>query len=178
MRASAPAPRRIATAGARANAFAFAIAMALVPFEAGAQAQAGMARLGFLSFFPAPTAAVADPTEAGFRQGLLEAGYVEGQNVAIERRYADGDPGRLAASAAELVRLKVDVILAGGQPAREAARKATATIPIVTLSGSDPVREGWRRAWPDPAATSPASPSLFPSSRPSASSSSSRRCRR
>ena len=146
MRASAPAPRRIATAGARANAFAFAIAMALVPFGAGAQAQAGMARLGFLSFFPAPTAAVPDANEAGFRQGLLEAGYVEGQNVAIERRYADGDPGRLAASAAELVRLKVDVILAGGQPAREAARKATATIPIVTLSGSDPVREGWAKS--------------------------------
>ena len=48
--------------------------------------------------------------------------------------------------AAELVRLKVDVILAGGQPAREAARKATATIPIVTLSGSDPVREGWAQS--------------------------------
>jgi len=52
----------------------------------------------------------------------------------------------LATSAAELVRLKVDAILAGGQPAREAARKATATIPIVTLSGSDPVREGWAKS--------------------------------
>ena len=83
------------------------------------------------------------PTEAGFRQGLREAGYVEGKNIVIERRYADGQPDKLAAMAAELVRLKVDVILAGGQPPREAARKATATIPIVTLSGSDPVREGW-----------------------------------
>ena len=146
MRASAPAPRRIATAGARANAFAFAIATALVPLGAGAQAQAGMARIGFLSFFPAPTAAAPDPNEAGFRQGLREGGYVEGQNVVIERRYADGNAALLAASAAELVRLRVDAILAGGQPAREAARKATATIPIVTLSGSDPVREGWAKS--------------------------------
>ena len=146
MKASVPAPRRIATVGARANAFAFAIATALVPLGAGAQAQAGMARIGFLSFFPAPTAAAPDPNEAGFRQGLREGGYVEGQNVVIERRYADGNAALLAASAAELVRLRVDAILAGGQPAREAARKATATIPIVTLSGSDPVREGWAKS--------------------------------
>ena len=143
MKASVPAPRRIATVGARATAFAFAIATALVPLGAGAQAQAGMARIGFLSFFPAPTAAAPDPNEAGFRQGLREGGYVEGQNIVIERRYAGGNGALLAASAAELVRLKVDAIVAGGQPAREAARKATATIPIVTLSGSDPVREGW-----------------------------------
>ena len=57
----------------------------------------------------------------------------------------------------ELVRLKVDVILAAGQPPREAARKATTTIPIVTLSGSDPVREGWaEEPRPTRAATSPA----------------------
>jgi len=145
MKASAPAPRRIATPGARANAFALAIAMALVPLAAGAQAQASVARIGFLSFFPAPTSANPDPNEAGFRQGLREGGYVEGQNVVIERRYADGNAALLAASAEELVRLKVDAILAGGQPAREAARRATATIPIVTLSGSDPVREGWAK---------------------------------
>ena len=146
MKASAPAPRRIATAGARANAFAFAIAMALVPLAAAAQAQAGTARIGFLSFFPTPTAAMPDPNEAGFRQGLSEGGYVEGRNIVIERRYADGDASRLAALAAELVRLRVDAILAGGQAAREAARKATATIPIVTLSGSDPIREGWAKS--------------------------------
>ena len=146
MTASARAPRRIATAGARANAFAFAIAMAFAPLGAGAQAQAGTARIGFLSFFPAPTAANPDPNEAGFRQGLREGGYVEGQNIVIERRYADGNAALLAALATELVGLKVDAILAGGQAAREAARKATATIPIVTLSGSDPVREGWAKS--------------------------------
>jgi putative ABC transport system substrate-binding protein len=96
-----------------------------------------------LSFFAAPTAADSDPNEAAFRLALREAGFSEGQNVVIERRFADGHHDRLVAMAADLVRLKVDVILAPGQPSREAARKATATIPIVTLSGSDPVREGW-----------------------------------
>jgi len=140
------APGRAPMAAARAAALAVAIVIALVPLAAAAQAQAGMARIGFLSFFPAPTPAHPDPNEAGFRQGLREGGYVEGQNIVIERRYADGNAAVLATSAAELVRLKVDAILAGGQPAREAARKATATIPIVTLSGSDPVREGWAKS--------------------------------
>jgi putative tryptophan/tyrosine transport system substrate-binding protein len=110
----------------------------------------GLPRAGLLSFFAAPDAAIADATETSFRQGLREAGYVEGENIVIERRYADGRPDRLAAMAAELVRLKVDVILAAGQPSREAARKATTTIPIVTLSGSDPVREGWAKSLAQP----------------------------
>jgi len=118
-------------------------ALASVPRLAEAQTPAGTARIGMLSFFAAPSAANADRNEAGFRQGLREAGFEEGRNVVIERRFADGRAERLDAMAAELVRLKVDVILAAGQPAREAARKATATIPIVTLSGGDPVREGW-----------------------------------
>jgi putative ABC transport system substrate-binding protein len=143
MKASAPASRRSAQVVSFAPALACMLGLMLVPFAAEAEAPTPMARIGFLSFFPAPTAANPDPNEAGFRTGLREGGYVEGQNIVIERRYADGNAALLAASAAELVRLKVDAILAGGQPAREAARKATATIPIVTLSGSDPVREGW-----------------------------------
>jgi putative ABC transport system substrate-binding protein len=122
---------------------AFALVLALLPRLGEAQVKAGVAHVGLLSFFGAPTTGRPDPVEAGFRQGLREAGYVEGENIVVERRYADGQPDKLAAMAAELVRLKVDVILAGGQPPREAARKATAAIPIVTLSGSDPVREGW-----------------------------------
>ena len=146
MNAQAPASgRRARRIGARAGAVLFAAAVALSPLPARAQAAPAMARIGFLSFFPAPTAAQPDANEAAFLQGLREGGYVDGQNVAIERRYADGNAERLAAFAEELVRLKVDVILAGGQPSREAARKATATIPIVTLSGSDPVREGWAK---------------------------------
>jgi len=145
MKASVPATRRGAPIAAFVAALACVLGL-LAPFAARAQAAAPMARIGFLSFFPAPTPAQPDPNEAGFLQGLREGGYVEGQNIAIERRYADGNAALLATSAAELVRLKVDAILAGGQPAREAARKATATIPIVTLSGSDPVREGWAKS--------------------------------
>jgi len=145
MKTSAPALRRRPPIAIVAAALACLLGASLVPFAASAQAPARVARIGFLSFFPTPTTANPDPNEAGFRQGLREGGYVEGQNIVIERRYADGNAALLGASAAELVRLKVDAILAGGQPAREAARKATATIPIVTLSGSDPVREGWAK---------------------------------
>ena len=129
-----------------AAALAVAFVVALASLTAAAQAQAAVPRVGVLSFFATPSAAAPDPNEAGFRDGLLESGYVVGKNVVLERRYADGRADRLQAMAEELVRLKVDVIFAGGQPAREAARRATKTIPIVTLSGSDPVREGWAQS--------------------------------
>ena len=148
MKASAPVVGQSApiAAGARSLALAAALVAILLPGSAAGQAAVATARIGFLSFFPAPTSAMPDPNEAGFREGLREAGYVEGRNILIERRYADGSAERLKANADDLVRLKVDAILAGGQPAREAARRATSTIPIVTLSGSDPVREGWAKS--------------------------------
>lgn len=73
---------------------------------------------------------------------LRDLGYVEGRNVTIERRYADGDQSRLGGFAAELVKLKVDVILTQGTPATIAAQKATASIPIVFGANSDPVGVG------------------------------------
>lgn len=77
-----------------------------------------------------------------FEQGLRELGWVEGRTVRFERRYADWQPERLRELAAELVGLRVDVILATNLQAAEAARRASSTIPIVMLAGSDPVARG------------------------------------
>jgi putative tryptophan/tyrosine transport system substrate-binding protein len=77
-----------------------------------------------------------------FRQQMRALGYVEGQNVTFEPRWAPGDDDRLPKLAAELVDLKVDLIVTGGQNAALAAKRATATIPIVTATGTDPVALG------------------------------------
>lgn len=77
-----------------------------------------------------------------FHEGLRSQGFLEGQNVALEYRSADGKFERLSALAADLVRRRVDVIAAASPPAALAARRATQTIPIVFTSGADPVRIG------------------------------------
>jgi putative ABC transport system substrate-binding protein len=77
-----------------------------------------------------------------FRQGLRELGYVEGKNIVIEWRSADGKPDRLPALVAELVRLKVDIIVSAGAAVSRPAKEATATIPIVMTQDSDPVGTG------------------------------------
>jgi putative ABC transport system substrate-binding protein len=105
--------------------------------SAQAQAQVKVHRIGFLASSSAPTA-----VHEGFRQGLREVGWIEGQNIVIDYRFADGHE-RLPALAAELVRLNVDIIVALATPATAAAKAATGTIPIVTMGAGDPVGSGF-----------------------------------
>jgi putative ABC transport system substrate-binding protein len=114
-----------------------AFGVLVAPLAAEAQQPAKAARLGYLSPRSGPSY-----LDEAFRQGLRELGYVEGDNVLIEFRWADWKPDRTAAFAAELVRLKVDVIVAtGGGVTALAAKQATPTIPIVFIVG-DPLKSG------------------------------------
>ena len=104
------------------------------------QPQRRVATIGWLGSFSSETSR---PLLAAFHQGLKEIGYVEGQNVTIEYRWADNQYARLPEQAADLVRRHVDLIVAaGGEPAALAAKAATSTIPIVFSALDDPVRVG------------------------------------
>ena len=109
-------------------------------FPVEAQQPKKVPRIGFLSgVSPSVISARLD----AFRQGLRELGYVEGKNIVIEWRYAEGKLDRLPAFAAEVVRLKVDVIVTTGPSTTRSAKQATATIPIVMAFDDDPVGNGF-----------------------------------
>src|SRR5262245_12215050 len=118
------------------------IAFVLVVVGAVAQAQqpTKIPRIGFLSASSA--AALAARTEA-FRQGLCELGYAEGKDIIVEWRYAEGKLDRQRELAAELMRLKVEVIVSAGPEPTRAAKTATSAIPIVMTNDPDPVGDGF-----------------------------------
>ena len=122
-----------------ALSFSGALLLALC-FPAQAQQPAKVPRIGYLT--ATYLSAITARTEA-FRQGLRDLGYVEGKNVVIEWRSPEGKADRLPALAAELVRLKVHVIVTGGGGATRPAKEATATIPIVMAQDADPVGNGF-----------------------------------
>ena len=119
-----------------------ALSLTLAPVVAAAQPAGKAWRVGVLTTGNPHSAPPAN--WEGFLQGLRESGYVEGQNIAIEQRYAEGKPELFPDRAADLVRLKVDVIFARGPWAVSAAKAATRTIPIIGLDlESDPISDGF-----------------------------------
>jgi putative ABC transport system substrate-binding protein len=121
--------------------FSWLLATLLLATVSISDAQQGkIPRIGFLG---GPSASALSKRLEGFRQGLRELGYVEGKNIVIEYRYAEGKQDRLPALATELVRLKEDAILTGGPLSTRAAKEATTTIPIVMAFDNDPVGNGF-----------------------------------
>ncbi len=115
-----------------------ALGLLVAPLAAEAQQAGKVPRIGFLFYgSPGPS-----PELDAFRQGLRELGYIEGQNITIEYRFASGQVERLPELAAELVRLKLDVIVTPTTPASLAAKQATSTIPIVFAAVADAVGAG------------------------------------
>jgi hypothetical protein len=126
------------------------LTIALLAAPLAAEAQSPVARgyrVGFLSASrPLPALSGPEPSDPAFRafvHDLRKFGYVEGQNLVLERRSAEGRFERLPDLAAELVRLKLDVIVASGGPTTRAVKQATTTIPIVMAPAGDPLGAGW-----------------------------------
>jgi len=120
--------------------FVLSAALLALSFPAQAQQPLKVPRIAFLS---AVSPSSISPRTEAFRQGLRELGYVEGKSIVIEYRWAEGKFDRLPDLAAELVRLKVDVILSGGPTATRPAKEASVTIPIVMAFDDDPVGSGF-----------------------------------
>ena len=109
---------------------------------AEAQQPAKVPRIGYLSRRGEPTPGNPDPNANAFRKGLSDLGYVDGKNIVIDFRYAEGKTDRLPGLIAELIQLKVDILVSGTIQAIRAAKQATQTIPIVMAITGDPVADG------------------------------------
>ena len=127
-----------------------AVSLTLEPLAAEAQEAKKVPRIGVLNPGILTPQSPGGGAPAALREGLRELGYVEGQNIIIEWRYAMGKAEQFPVLAAELVRLKVDVIVAASDPVIAAAQKATTSIPIVMSNASDPVARGFVASLPRP----------------------------
>ena len=112
-------------------------------------AQQKIPRIGYVS---GSSASTTSERQTAFRQALRELGYVEGQNIAIEYRYAEGNLDRIPNLVGELIRSNVDVIVSGTEQAIRAAQKATKTIPIVFSATGDPLGSGFVTSLTQPSA--------------------------
>ena len=121
-----PPPRRLRDPVNRAAIFVVVLGLFAAPLSADAQQPGKVYRIGYLS---ASNPSAASRSVEAFREGLRELGYVEGRNIAIEFRWAEGKMERLPELAGELINLKVDLILATATPGAGAAKRATSTIP-------------------------------------------------
>jgi putative ABC transport system substrate-binding protein len=126
----------------RRNALLVLLVSGAAPLIALAQQPGKVWRIGYLNLGTRQNS-VDNGRTVAFLSGMRELGYVEGKNFVLEARFADGDRGRLDGLAAELVRLKVDVILTTGAGVSRVAQFATATIPIVVVATGDPERDGF-----------------------------------
>jgi len=120
-------------------AVVLAVSLTLAPLISGAQQAAKIWQIGFIE---AGSSSVNQHFADAFRQGLRELGYVEGKDIAIEERWAEGRIERFPALLAELLRLKMDVIVQASSPGAAAAKQATTTVPIVFVGVGDPVGMG------------------------------------
>jgi putative tryptophan/tyrosine transport system substrate-binding protein len=111
-------------------------------FRAEAQQLSKIPRIGFLLQRVSPTPTTPDPFADAFRQGLRDLGYIEGKNILVEYRYGEGKRDRTLSQVAELVQLKVDVLVTRSLSAIRVAKQATKTIPIVMVTTQDPVATG------------------------------------
>jgi len=125
----------------RNNWFGSLVLVLVIAWAGNATAQQGK-RLPRVGFLIASSAGSQTPRLEAFKRGLRELGYVEGQNILLDIRSGEGNPEQISIAAAELVNLKVDVIVSGGPTSTRAAKQATSTIPIVLTLEGDPVADG------------------------------------
>jgi ABC-type uncharacterized transport system substrate-binding protein len=121
---------------------AFAILFLASAHPTDAQQPNKIPRIGYLSRRGEPTPSNPDPNANAFQKGLSDLDYVDGKNIVIDFRYAEGKTDRLTGLVAELIQLKVDILVSGTTIAIRAAKQATQTIPIVMAITGDPVADG------------------------------------